>query len=375
MGGAQDNTLYTAAHLGPPFAPSLVCGPGGLRDDDARRSGVPVTFVPSLVREIRPARDLAALAALIRIFRRERPAIVHTHSSKAGIVGRLAARLAGVPVVVHTVHGFGFNPTQPRPMRSLLVGLERAVAPLTTHFVVVARANLDLGVRLGVIRPDRATLIRSGVRLADFERAAADPVLRNGGGLRGELGIPSGTPIVGLIACLKPQKAPLAFVEVAARVAAENSGAHFVVAGDGELRPAVEDRIRALGLDGRVHLLGWRRDVPRLLAALDVMVLTSLWEGLPRVLPEAIAAGVPIVATGVDGTNDILRDGETGVVRSPGDLDGLARGVLAILRDPETGRALTGRARRALGEFDIDRMVRAQERLYLSLLQREPVMS
>lgn len=369
MGGAQDNTLYTAAHLGPPFAASLVCGPGGMRDDDARRSGVAVTFVPSLVREIRPLRDLAAVAALVRIFRRDRPAIVHTHSSKAGIVGRIAARLAGVSIVVHSVHGFGFNDTQPAPLRALLVGLERLVAPLTTRFVLVSRANLDRGVRLGVVRGDRATLIRSGVRIGEFAAAASDPALRNGAGLRHELGIPPSTPLVGMIACLKPQKAPLTFIEVAARVAADRPRTHFVLAGDGELRPAVEARIRETGLEGRVHLLGWRRDVPRLLAAIDVMVLTSLWEGLPRVLPEAIAAGVPIVATGVDGTTDILRDGETGIVRPPGDCEGMARGVAAILRDPEIGRALAGRARAALDEFDIDRMVRDQERLYHALLE------
>jgi glycosyltransferase involved in cell wall biosynthesis len=172
-----------------------------------------------------------------------------------------------------------------------------------------------------------------------------------------------------MIACLKPQKAPLTFIEIAARVAADRPRTHFVLAGDGELRPAVEARIRETGLEGRVHLLGWRRDVPRLLAAIDVMVLTSLWEGLPRVLPEAIAAGVPIVATGVDGTTDILRDGETGIVRPPGDCEGMARGVAAILRDPEIGRALAGRARAALDEFDIDRMVRDQERLYHALLE------
>jgi glycosyltransferase involved in cell wall biosynthesis len=372
MGGAQDNTLYTATHLRPPFVPSLVCGPGGMRDDDARRSGIPVTFVPSLVRAINPVRDLAAIAGLARIFRRVRPAIVHTHSSKAGIVGRVAARLAGVPVVVHSVHGFGFNRTQPAPLRALLVGLERLVAPLTTRFVLVSRANLDLGVRLGVVPADRATVIRSGVRIGEFAAAAADPALRNGAGLRHELGIPAGTPLVGMIACLKPQKAPLVFIDVAARVAARRPHTHFVLAGDGELRPLVEARIREAGLQRRVHLLGWRRDIPRLLAALDVMVLTSLWEGLPRVLPEAIAAGVPIVATGVDGTNDILRDGESGVVRPPGDCDGLARGVEAILRDPEIGRALADRARATLPEFDIDRMVRDQERLYHALLDGGP---
>jgi glycosyltransferase involved in cell wall biosynthesis len=369
LGGAQENTLYTVSRLGPAYRPRLVCGPGGLLDADAARiPGLEVTFEPSLVRPIRPALDLLALGRLTRLFRAERPRIVHTHSSKAGILGRLAARLAGVPVVVHTIHGFGFHRRQPAPLRLLLVAAERAAAAATTHFNAVARANLEEGVARRIVHRRRATLIRSGVPVGAFEAAARDPALRDGHGLRGELALPPRAPLIGMIACLKPQKAPVDFVETAARVARAVPEARFVLAGDGELRGAVERRAASLGLDGRLFLLGWRRDVPRILAALDVVVLTSLWEGLPRVLPEAIAAGVPIVATAVDGTTDILSDGETGVVCRPGDVDGLAAGVLRLLREPEWGRGLARRARAVLPEFDIDRMVRDQEALYARLL-------
>jgi glycosyltransferase involved in cell wall biosynthesis len=171
-----------------------------------------------------------------------------------------------------------------------------------------------------------------------------------------------------MIACLKPQKSPRTFVEVAALLARRAPGAVFVLAGDGELRHEVESQIRDLNLAGRVRLLGWRRDVPRIVAALDVLLHTSLWEGLPRVLPEAIAASVPIVATGVDGTRDILRDGETGIVCAPHDAPGLAAGVLRLLEDRRHASALARRARAVLPEFDIDGMVRAQERLYVALL-------
>jgi glycosyltransferase involved in cell wall biosynthesis len=159
-------------------------------------------------------------------------------------------------------------------------------------------------------------------------------------------------------------------VEVAARVARDVPDAAFLLAGDGELRDAVSARVEALGLSGRFHLLGWRRDVPGILAGLDVMVLTSSWEGLPRVLPEAIAAGVPIVATAVDGTNDIIAEGRTGLVCRPHDLEGLSGAVLRLLREPALGRSLVDRAREVLPEFDIDAMVRAQESLYQTLLER-----
>ena len=368
LGGAQENTLYTVAHLRPPFRARLLCGPGGFLDDETRRRGLPVVFVPALVRPIRPWSDVAALTRLTRIMRRERPLIVHTHSSKAGILGRLAARMAKVPIVVHSIHGFGFHDAQPAPLRRALQAAERAVTPLTTHFIAVSRANLERGAALGIIPPGRGSLIRSGIPIADFEAAARRAGAGEAGGLRRELGVPEDAPLVGMVACLKPQKAPLDFVEVAARVAASEPRAWFLIAGDGELRGAVEARARLLGIAGRLKILGWRRDVPRLMAGLDVLVLTSLWEGLPRVLPEAIAAGVPIVATGVDGTADILIDGETGRVCPPHDIAGLSAGVAGLLRSPSEGRSLAERARRVLPEFGIDAMVRAQERLYERLL-------
>ncbi len=369
LGGAQENTLYTVGHLRPPFRPLLVCGRGGILDDEARRAlPEPPIFVPSLVRPIRPVRDLAALLSLYRIFRRTRPRIVHTHSSKAGALGRLAARLARVPIVVHSIHGYGFNDRQPAPLRSFLIILERALAWITTHVIVVSRANLEQGAALGIIPRSRATLIRSGIPIGAFESAGRDPALRGGAALRREIGADDRAPLVGMVACLKPQKSPLTFVEVAARAATAVPSARFILAGDGELRGAVLARVESLGLRGRFHLLGWRRDIPTIMAALDVLVLTSLWEGLPKVLPEAIATGVPIVATAVDGTLDILKDGETGFVCRPNDLEGLVERVVGLLRNPRLGRAAAERARAVLLEFDIDAMVRAQESLYRELL-------
>jgi glycosyltransferase involved in cell wall biosynthesis len=370
LGGAQDNTLYTVGSLRPPFRAMLVAGPGGILDDEARRlADVEVRFVPALVRPIRPLRDLRAVTGLARLFRRLRPDIVHTHSSKAGIIGRAAARAAGVPIVVHSIHGFGFHDGQPRWLRAALVGLERAAAPLTTHFIAVSRANLDRGAALGIVDPARASVIRSGIRVAAFGAAAAAAGPPGLALARRALGLPPGVPVVGMIACLKPQKAPLDFVDAAARVAAARPDAHFVIVGDGELRARVEARARAVGLEGRLHLPGWRRDIPEVMAALDIVVLTSLWEGLPRVVPEAIAAGRPIVATAVDGTAEILRDGDNALLAAPRDRAGIAERILRLLQDPGLGPRLVERARPLLREFDIEAMVRAQEDLYHKLLE------
>ena len=171
LGGAQDNTLYTVSHMKPPFAASLVCGPGGILDEDVTRLGIKVRFVPSLVRAVRPARDLAALRALVRIFREERPDIVHTHSSKAGILGRLAARRARVPRVVHTIHGYGFHAAQPRWQYRTFLGLERLAARFTDRFIAVSRANLEQGLALGLFTPEKVSLIRSGIALREFDDA------------------------------------------------------------------------------------------------------------------------------------------------------------------------------------------------------------
>ena len=362
LGGAQQNTLYTCGHLDPSrFAVSLACGTGGYLDAEARAlDGVPVFFVPALVREVRPYQDLRALVALVRVIEKSRPDIVHTHSSKAGILGRWAAALAGIRGIVHTIHGFGFHDGQRPVARNAWIAVERLTARRTTRFVAVSRANQALGVSLGLFPAAQCRVIRSGIDLARFRDAALRP-----GAFRAELGVAPDAALVGMIACLKPQKAPVDFVEVARRVLAEQPRATFVLAGDGALRPEVERAIDGVrGGRDRIRLLGWRRDTERIIADLDVLLLTSRWEGLPRVVPEAMAAGRAVVATAVDGTPEAVVEGVSGFLAPPGETALLARRVLQLLASPELRGRMgdAGRARSA--EWDIDAMVRAQEDLY-----------
>lgn len=228
--------------------------------------------------------------------------------------------------------------------------------------MAVSRANLEEGTRLGICAPGRVSLIRSGVRLSDFHPR--------------EEGRPQGEPLtVGMVACLKPQKAPLDFVQVAARVArAEGLSApvRFVLVGDGALRGEVERAIAQEGLTGVVSLPGWRRDVPALLRRLDVLLHTSRWEGLPRVFPEAMATGLPIVATRVDGAPEAIEDGVTGYLRAPGDVEGMASAVIELLRRPDLRERMGRAARERTSPWDIDAMVRRQERLYEALMEGDP---
>ena len=365
LGGAQQNTLYTVTHLDRSrFEPLLIAGSEGPLVEEARGCGVRAHFVECLVRQVAPARDLAALARLTAILRRERPAIVHTHSSKAGILGRAAAALARVPVRIHSIHGWPFHPGQSKPAYALYVGLERAAAAATTAFIAVSRANLSQGTRLGILTERNAHLIRSGIPLRAFRPAGSgappppppwEPP-------------PPGGATVGMVACLKPQKAPEDFVRVAARVAAREPSARFVLVGDGELRGKVETLAAERGLGRALFLAGWRRDVPDLMRSFDLLVHTSRWEGLPRVLPEAMATALPVVATRVDGAPEAVEEGGTGYLFEPGDVEGMAGAVTELIRDPDLRRRMGSAGLARVAEWDIDEMVRAQERLYDRLL-------
>jgi glycosyltransferase involved in cell wall biosynthesis len=360
LGGAQQNTVYTVAHLDPArFDADLVTGTEGILVADLKASGVRAHLLDSLDRHVSPWRDLAALRDLVLLLRRERPHIVHTHSSKAGILGRWAATLAGVSRIVHSIHGYGFHDAQPRLQRELFMALERVTGRFATSaFVAVSQANIDKGIDLGILPAGRVSLIRSGVKLSEYSpRGGEDGTHR---------------PLtVGMVACLKPQKAPLDFVKVASRVARGRGGGRavrFILAGDGELRPDVEAMIRAEGLESMVTLVGWRRDVPSLMREFDLLLHTSRWEGLPRVFPEAMATGLPIVATRVDGAPEAVEDGVTGFLVPAGDIEGLARRTLDLLEDAGLRRRMGEAALSRVGPWDIDQMVRRQERLYESLM-------
>ncbi len=366
LGGAQRNTLDTVAALDRrEFAVGLACADEGELLHEARAlPDVGLFELRHLRREVRPWSDVRALSELRRAIRVFRPQVVHTHSSKAGILGRLAARREGVPLVVHSIHGFGFGPHQPGPVRLVFLAAERLAAPWTTAFIAVSKRNLEEGIRLGLFPAEKARVIRSGIDLKPFVEHRGGDVVRR------ELGIPPTAPLVAQIACFKPQKAPERFVEVAARLAPRFPEAHFLLVGDGVLRGRLERLRREAGLDSRLHLPGWRRDVPGVLDAATVVTLTSRFEGLPRVLVEALAAGVPVVAMSVDGVPEVVRDGENGFLLPEGDVAGVAERTGRILADGALRARLVARANEGVGEFDREIMIRQQEALYRELAEK-----
>jgi len=368
LGGAQRVALHTASHLDREyFDAGLAWGPGDVLDDEAREiADITLFEINDLVRPVAPLKDLRALAALRSSIRSFRPQVVHTHSSKAGVLGRFAARLEHVPVVVHTVHGFGFTPLQSPARRAVYFRAEKLAARWTDHFVAVSKVNLDRGVELGLWEAGQASVIRAGIDLDRF-RAPGD-----GRETRRRLGVPDGVPLVSQIGNFKPQKAPLDFVQAAARIAEEMANVRFVMVGDGPLRGEAEARAAELGLTDRVIFCGWWDDVPGLLAATSVSVLSSRHEGLPCSVVESLAAGVPVVATAVDGTPEVIRPGINGELVAPGNPTALAQAVIAILADDERRQSMAAAAADGLDDFDRDHMVRRLEELYQWMVGSNP---
>ena len=356
LGGAQRNTLYTVAHLDPArYDVALICGPGGILDEEARRTGLPLFFIRNLIRPIRPWKDVLALLALYQTLRQFRPHVVHTHSSKAGILGRIAAYVAGVPAIIHTFHGFGFTPDQSNALRSQLIRVERVCARLSTHLVYVSEENRRQANALGIERNIPSSLIRSGIQMT-FPKES---------GFRQELNIPGNAWVVTTVGNFKPQKNPLDQAKTAITALRQDPDLQFVFVGDGDLRPTFEKWVQGQPYAENIHFVGWRQDVPSILAASNSFLLTSRWEGLPRAVVEAFAAGLPVVAYAVDGVREVIDEAKTGFLISPGDTALAAQQVIWLKAHPQEAAAM-GREgqRRIRKEFDIDLMVRQQDELY-----------
>jgi glycosyltransferase involved in cell wall biosynthesis len=322
--------------------------------------------VPELGREIALRDDLRALIALYRLMRRERPHIVHTHLAKAGFVGRLAARLAGVPIVLHTFHGHTFHSYfSPAKTRIFLV-MERFCARLSDRIVTISDRLRDEIAAFGVARPEAITVIPLGFDLTPFREASRG---RRHGRFQTSLGLPDDAHLIGIVGRLVPIKNVALFLEAAARAAAGEPRLHFAVVGDGDLRLDLEARARSLGLAGRVHFVGWRRDLPDLYADLDALVISSDNEGTPVSLIEAMATGTPAIATCVGGVPDVVVDGVTGRLVPPGDADALAAAMLDLVARPGVTAAMAIEAQQGvLARYRGERLVDDIDRLYRELL-------
>jgi glycosyltransferase involved in cell wall biosynthesis len=403
-GGAQENTLTTVAgihHRG--WESTLVTGPShgpeGSLEPECLAAGIRLIRAPELVREFSPLQDLSTLRRLTTLLRKERPHIVHTHTSKAGILGRLAARRAEVPVVVHTPHGHVFHGYGGRWKSSAFVQAERYCAPMADRLVALTPAELRDHLVLGVGRKEQWTVIHSGVDFAPFEacRGVGDQV-------RAELDVPAAAMVLGTVGRLVPVKGQRTLIDAFARLAPRYPRLHLLVVGDGPLHGDLVSQAKAQGLavvvhcgitaprpvnrpvdsggSGLrpahpgcvVHFLGLRQDVPRLLSAMDLFVLPSLNEGMGRVLVEAMAMELPCVASAVSGVPDVVEAGGTGLLVPPQNAESLAATLRTLLDDPALALEMGRRGRRkVIPEFSKERMIQKLEALYRELLHEKSI--
>jgi glycosyltransferase involved in cell wall biosynthesis len=293
------------------------CGAGADSDGSgdgmlarAAAAGLTVLSVPELVSPISPGNDRRALRRLAELMARGGYEVVHTHSAKAGALGRLAAERAGTPRVVHTFHGFPFHEFQSRPRRAAYVGIERYLARRTDIFLAVGGAVAAEAVRRGIAVPERIRVINPAI---EPSAGLAGPAAR--AAARSRLGVPIGCKVVGTVGRVDYQKAPESFVDAIAGLDRDDVFAIWI--GDGPLRKEIEARAVRRGLQGRFLCTGHRGDVPELLPGLDVFAMASRYEGLPCAVAEAMAAGLPVVATAVNAVPDVVIPGETGLLVSP----------------------------------------------------------
>ena len=379
LSGVQRVALDELERLDPAvFDRTLVLREPGPFSEAAGALGVRCLFVPELVRPVRPLADVRAVRALTRLFREGGYDVVHTHSSKPGVVGRIAARRAGVPAVVHTVQGFAFPAAGPLA-RGLFAAAERLAGRRCDAVVCMHPDDAAICTDRLAVPAAKVRLLPNGVDpflrkpLSAFERNSIRAEAFGVG--PGENG--RGPKVVGMVGRLWPQKDPLTFVEIVRRLVAAGAAATGgpvtgVLIGDGDLRPAVEAAARDAGLGDRFQLLGWRDDAARLAAACDLFCLPSRWEGLPVSILEALSAAVPVVASDIPGNRAAVEEGGDGLLCPPGDPAAFAEAIRSLLADDDRRAAFGDVARARVRErFDVTDRVRRLVDLYRELLDED----
>lgn len=329
-------------------------------DIEAMRRGGVTVHVLNMVRSIRPLRDLTDYFRLKRILRRIRPDVVHSHGSKGGVLGRLAAHAGGVRGIVHTPHNYVFQ-WHAGLRRRFYLAVERFCARRCTRMISVGPGQERVALDARVAPEEKLVLIENAVEADRYGRVPRRDARR-------PLGLSEEALVVGNVARLVPQKGCRTFVRAAARIAREVKEARFVMVGGGPLTRSVRELADELGLKERLLMLGHREDVERIYPAFDAFVLSSIYEGLPYVILEAMASSLPVVATAIPGSGDLVRDGETGYLARPDDARDVAEKVLRLLGDAPARARMGGRGRRTVEEsYGLSRFIRSHAELYRSL--------
>ena len=373
ISGSGLNTYLTMAGMDrTTYEVELACAPGGKLIDLIRGTGMKVRLFKNLVQPLHPLKDLLGLIDLARFLRKKHYHIVHTHNSKAGFLGRLAAKWAGVPVIVHTVHGFAFHDGEPAWRQMLFRNLERLASRWCDKMVFISQPLIDWALRDGIAAGDKILKIYSGIELDHFK-----PVTdREKRALKKEWGIREEAPVVGMVSKLWEGKGHTSLINAFEGLKGEIPEAVLVIVGEGYLKDQLADLVGRLGLKDSVLFTGFQMDVRRIMATFDVAVLPSFFEGMGRVILEAMAMGKPVVASSVGGIPDLVHHGRTGFLVTPGSVPALKSSLLTLIRDGNLAKEMGEEGRKRIGEeFSASRMAQSVEKLYRELLQRKGILA
>jgi glycosyltransferase involved in cell wall biosynthesis len=377
MGGSAQNTLLTCKELSGKYKTILVHGlsheskmsarekqivENGI--EKAKKKGVKVIALPAMVRCISPFKDLKTLLSIVWLIFTERPDIVHTHSSKAGILGRVAARICFVPKIIHTPHGHVFYGHFGALASRIFLWVEKLFARLTDRMVALTDGEMDDYIKLSVCSPEKLLKIHSGVDVKLFKQSNGNMVKK-----RRSLGLDQNVKVVGFVGWLLPIKGPMYLLKAMDYVWLSYPETTLVIVGKGDLDMDLRAQAQQLKANGRVKFLGWREDINEIMPVFDVLVLPSLNEGMGRVLVEAMAVGKPVVASRVGGIPDLVLDGETGYLVPPADEKALADGIKMLLDDPGKAWEIGQNGKKRCEQFSIEAMIDKLADLYSDIME------
>jgi len=368
-GGAADGTLNLCRGLRESgFQVELAAAPDSKMAETVQKMGIPFHPIPEFRRDVNPFYDTWAFFKLYKLIRSGGYQVVHTHTSKAGILGRLAARLAHTPVIVHAPRGSIFHPTFFSPLVQWFFTLtERLAAPWADKIIAMCQSEVRDYLDRRIAPKEKYTVIDSGIDLNRFRHAQVDIAEK-----KQELGLPKDSFVIGMIARLSPEKGHLEALEAFLKVYKEIPDAFLLIVGEGELKEAIRQRITRMGIGDRVVMTGYRTDIPEITRTLDVSFNPSLWDCSPRSILEAMVCGVPVVATTVGGIPEMVSNEETGLLVPTGDVEAMALCTLRLRRDEGLRKRLTAKAAEKIkASFDPSRTVEKTVQLYMELLAKK----
>jgi glycosyltransferase involved in cell wall biosynthesis len=371
ISGSGINTFLTMQGMkGNRYESVLACAPGGALINLVQRHGMEVKTFPSLVQPLHPLKDFLAILDLTRHLMRKSYHIVHTHNSKAGFIGRLSAKLARVPVIVHTVHGFAFHEQEPPWRQFLFRNLERLASHWCDKMIFISQPLVDWALKEKIGSPGKMVKIYSGIEPDRFHPVSEEEKMR----LRRKWGLRDQDAVIGIVSKLWEGKGHEFLIRAFKRIKKEKGEARLMIAGEGYLMEFLKGLSARLELSDAVIFTGFMEDVPQIIATFDVAVLPSYFEGMGRVLLEAMAMEKPVVGTAVGGIPDLIEQGLNGYLVSPGNEKELASAVLKILNDKSLAVKMGQAGRKKMTDrFSADTMVRSIEKVYSELLKRKGI--